>query len=157
MPRVAELLRASRPEPTIMPRWARLIARDLRDAAELGRDRADLHPDLAVDPAVPLAAIERRAGQASRHIVDPAEEGPHLIDRMSDDEALPELDLRLPVGLDPRGCVCSRGRGDGARRQRKQPSTGAVRISPARPIRPAPIGRDRLREQPQRRARGGRQ
>src|ERR1700722_8789799 len=82
----------------------RLIAGDLCNAAEFSRDRAnlDLHP--AVDHAVLLAAIERCARQTFRNIFDAAEEGPHLIDRMSDHEAPPELDLRLPVGFDPRGC-----------------------------------------------------
>src|SRR5580693_2479407 len=81
----------------------RLIASDLCNAAEFSRDRAnlDLHP--AVDHAVLLAAIERRAGQTFRDIFDPPEEGPYLVDRVGDDEALPELDLRLPIGLDARG------------------------------------------------------
>src|ERR1700722_7831906 len=40
------------------------------------------------------------------NILDTAEEGPHLIDRMSDHEALPDLDLRLPIGFDPRRRRC---------------------------------------------------
>ena len=100
MPRVAELLRASRPDPTIVPDRRLIIARDVGDAAELGRDRASLYPDLAVDPAVLLAAVKRRAGEAGRDVFNPAKEGPHLFDRVCDDEASPELDLRLPVGLE---------------------------------------------------------
>ena len=80
----------------------RLVARDLRNAVEFGRDGANLDPHFAVDDAVLLTPIERRAGQTFRDIFDATEEGPHLVDRISDDEALPELDLRLPIRLDPR-------------------------------------------------------
>ena len=103
MPRVAELLRASRPGPDDRTAVCLIIARDVGDAAELSRDRTGLDPDLAVDPAILLAAVKRRAGKAGRHVFDPSEEGPYLFNRVCDEEALPEFDLRLPVGLKARG------------------------------------------------------
>ena len=81
----------------------RFVASDLRNAAELGRDRANLDPHLAVDDAVLLAAIERRAGQTRRDIFDPTQEGPYLFDWVGDEEASPEFNLRLPIGIDADG------------------------------------------------------
>src|ERR1700678_543903 len=139
----------------------RLIASDLRNTAELGRDRANLNLHLAVDDPVLLAAIERRAGQTDRDILDTAEEGPDFVDRMSDHEALPELNLRLPIDLDPCGSACcdgswgganacgSKGRGrvqahfaGAARSGRPQPLAAASgnRFEPTRP----PVGKDAL-------------
>jgi hypothetical protein len=76
------------------------IASDLRNAAKLGRDRANLDPHVAIDDAVLLAAIERRAGQTRGDIFDATKEGPYQFGRVGDHETLPKLNLRLPARLD---------------------------------------------------------
>jgi hypothetical protein len=48
-----------------------LVALDLCDAAELRRDRAELHAYLA-DGAIRRGLLDRRARQAGRNVLDPA-------------------------------------------------------------------------------------